>query len=229
MGQLATSIAHEVNQPLCAMISNAQAAQRLLAAARPDLRDVREALTEIVSDGRRASEVIGRTHDMLKRQSASFSTQDVNDLIRRVKPELENHAMIRHVRLEANLSEGLPSVLAYGVQIQQVVINLVMNAIDAIDERQRTAGKVLISTEFARTDSAIIVRVADNGVGLEVEKIEKLFEPFYTSKPSGLGMGLAISRTIAETHGGRIWALTNESGGATFCLAIPARDVAGAA
>lgn len=223
MGELATSIAHEVNQPLCAMVNNAQAAQRLLAAKEPDVLEVNAALGDIIADGRRASDVIGRTREMLKRHDVRFDVQDVNDLIRRVQPDLANFAMLRHVTLVADLSPDVPPVLGHGVQIQQVVTNLLVNAIESIPPERGRAGRVVISTSVDAGKAEVLMRVDDNGIGLHANDADRIFQPFFTSKASGMGMGLAISRSIAESHSGRLWAQPNPAGGATFCLALPAR------
>lgn len=227
VGQLATSIAHEVNQPLCAMLSNAQAAQRLLAAPKLDVPEILAALADIIADGKRASDVIGRTHEMLKRHDVQFSEHNVNDLITRIKPELDNYAMLRHVELETNLAPELPPILGHAVQIQQVIINLLVNAVDAVLQKRKYGGHISISTHIDSDKHAILIKVADNGIGLPVGNVDHLFEPFFTSKPTGLGMGLSISRTIAQAHSGSIWAQPNPQHGATFYFSLPAQPAMG--
>jgi signal transduction histidine kinase len=228
MGQLATSIAHEVNQPLAAIASNAEAAIRLLSAAPPDLADVRGAMADIVKDAKRAGEVIARTHSMLKRQRVDYGPQDVNALIEGIRPVLANYAVARHVGLEIELGRDLPAVQGHGVQLQQVITNLLMNAIDAVPDAappvDPVAGRVGLTTSADGQGGAVVVRVTDNGVGLSPEALARIFEPFYTTKAKGLGMGLSIARTIVEAHGGRLWATANPDRGATFCFMLPARQ-----
>lgn len=223
MGHLATSIAHEINQPLSAMVANAQAALRFMAAQTPDLAEATEALADIVRDGKRAGEVIARTHAMLKRHDVRFSPQDVNVLVNAIRPVAENYAMLRHVRVRSALAAGLPLVPGHGVQLQQVITNLLINAIDAIPAHPAGQGRVTVATEPCPDGPGVLVRVTDNGAGLPPGDVEQVFQPFFTSKTAGLGMGLNISRTIVEAHGGRLWAERNaEGGGATFRFTIPA-------
>ena len=174
-------------------------------------------------DGKRAGEVIARTHAMLKRHDVRFSPQDVNVLVNAIRPVAENYAMLRHVRVRSALAAGLPLVPGHGVQLQQVITNLLINAIDAIPAHPAGQGRVTVATEPCPDGPGVLVRVTDNGAGLPPGDVEQVFQPFFTSKTAGLGMGLNISRTIVEAHGGRLWAERNaEGGGTTFRFTIPA-------
>jgi C4-dicarboxylate-specific signal transduction histidine kinase len=223
MGELAASIAHEINQPLAAVVTNANAAARWLAATPPNLDEVREAVQRIARDGTRASEVIRHIRTLIKKSEPSRKPFNLNELVEQTvalaKPELKR----KKVSLKMDLAPGLPLVSADPVQVQQVLLNLVVNALDslsAVSERPRT---LHIST--SRTGpGAAQVAVQDTGLGIKPQDNERLFEPFYTTKPEGLGMGLAISRSIMEAHGGQLWATSNSGHGATFQFTLPIHD-----
>lgn len=221
VGQLTTSITHEINQPLCAMVSNAEAAMRYLAAENPNLAEATAALNEIVQDGKRAGEVIVRTYAMLKRHTVKFERHDINSLIEGVRPVVANYAMIRRLSFQMILNPAVPRVHGHAVQLQQVVINLLINAIDAVAVEPTSKGMVAIKTSFDAKAKQVIVTVTDNGIGLPPAALDLVFEPFYTSKPSGLGMGLSIARTIIDAHGGRLWAENNPGRGASFSFSLP--------
>ena len=219
LGQLMASIAHEVNQPLAALIANAGAGLRWLAGEKPRLGQARQALTRIVRDGNRASEVIARIRALVRRADAERNSLDLNgvieDVIALLKTELRKNKVVLKTRLGANL----PSVWGDKVQLQQVLLNLIMNAIESMNA---VATRTRLLTIATRSDDAgVSVRVKDCGVGLDKGSLERVFEPFYTTKPQGMGIGLAISRTIVETHGGVLWATCNRGPGATFEFRLP--------
>ncbi len=220
LGELTASIAHEVNQPLAAIVADANASLNWLAASPPDLGSVREALEAIVKDGHRASEVIQRVRQLVRKTSPQKARLDVNDVIRDVVPLIGTEMRSHEVSLRIDLAPALPPVLADRVQLQQVLINLVMNGIEAmafIDGRSRE----LVICSQPGDDYHVVVAVQDAGVGIDAQKADQLFSAFYTTKPDGMGMGLSISRSIIEAHGGRLWATPNPDHGATFHFALP--------
>jgi PAS domain S-box-containing protein len=220
LGELTASIAHEVNQPLAAIVADANASLNWLAASPPDLGSVREALDAIVKDGHRASEVIQRVRQLARKTSPQKARLDMNDVIRDVVPLIGTEMRSHEVSLRIDLAPALPPVLADRVQLQQVLINLVMNGIEAmasIDGRSRE----LVIRSQPGDDDHVVVAVQDAGVGIDAQKTDQLFSAFYTTKPDGMGMGLSISRSIIEAHGGRLWATPNPDHGATFHFALP--------
>jgi signal transduction histidine kinase len=223
VGQLATSIAHEINQPLCAIINNAYAAMELLAASSPDRKEIHTALRDIIEDAKRGGEVVARSHSMLKRHSVDYTPQNMMQLIEGVRMVVASYALIRHVHLGMTLVD-VPPVLGHGVQIQQVITNLLVNAIDAIGSDQALPGRVDLSLHLDTSADQVIVRVSDNGVGIPADVAAQIFEPFFTTKPKGLGMGLSIARAIVESHGGMLWMEPNPDRGVTFSLSLPAHN-----
>jgi PAS domain S-box-containing protein len=227
MGELAASLAHELNQPLTAILSNVQAAQRFMAAERIDLAEVREILTDIVQDNNRASEVIRRIRALVKKGEVEVAPLDLASMIRDVVLLVHSNAIMRGIRVVQRADAALPLMRGDRVRLQQVILNLLLNAFDAVEN-----GPVhdRVVTVLATLDSAGLVRVAvrDRGPGLSGDTLDKIFKPFFTSKREGLGLGLSISRSIVETHGGRIWAENNADKGATFSLTLPVRDAADA-
>jgi C4-dicarboxylate-specific signal transduction histidine kinase len=222
LGELAASIAHEVNQPLAAIVADANASLNWLAAVRPDLAMVRDALAAIVNDGHRAAEVIQRVRQLAKKADQQKAQSDINDVIRDVVPLVRTEVLSHQVSLRVDLASTLPSVLADRVQLQQVLINLVMNGIEAmasVDDRPRE----LVVRSLAHEGDQVLVTVQDVGVGIDSTSVDRLFTAFFTTKPGGMGMGLSISRSIIEAHGGRLWATPNEGPGATFQFALPHR------
>jgi len=220
LGELTASIAHEVNQPLAAIVADANASLHWLAASPPDLGSVREALDAIVKDGHRASEVIQRIRQLATKTSPQKARLDMNDVIRDVVPLIGSEMRSHEVSLRIDLAPALPPVLADRVQLQQVLINLVMNGIEtmaSIDGRSRE----LVIRSQPGDDDHVVVAVQDAGVGIDAQKTDQLFSAFYTTKPDGMGMGLSISRSIIEAHGGRLWATPNPDHGATFHFALP--------
>ncbi len=220
MGELAASIAHEVNQPLCAIVSNAQAAQRLLGSQHLDLDEVRLAMQDVIQDGQRASAVIARIRGFLQQAAPERVRLDINELIREVWALMHAELSRKGVAVRLELADGLPSVLGDRVQLQQVILNLVANGADARNEAANHAPELLLRST-ADEAGRIAVAVSDNGVGLDPANIDRVFEAFVTSKPGRLGMGLAISKSIVAAHGGRIWASRNTGPGSTFRFTLP--------
>jgi len=220
MGELSASLAHELNQPLTAILSNAQAAQNLLAGDAIDLEAVREILSDIVADDQRAAAVIRRLRSLLRKGDLEYVPLDVNEVVSEVAWLVKNDALIRNVSMRLDLASDLPGVLGDRVQLQQVVLNLVLNSLDAL--RPPWAGARTLVIRTAR-DGATTVRVAvqDSGSGIDEKDPDRIFQPFYTTKAEGLGMGLAIARTIVDAHGGRLIAANNEQGGATVHFTLP--------
>jgi PAS domain S-box-containing protein len=219
MGELAASIAHEVNQPLTAVTNNASACLRLLANRTLESEVLRRALEEIVADGTRASSVIARIRAFLKKKPAELSEMDMNEVIHETVALAGREFTENRVRVEFQLTQPLPVVLADRVQMQQVLLNLVMNAIEAmmsVDDQPR-----LLNLESRIDDSGdVLVAVRDSGIGLGTES-DRIFTPFYTTKPNGMGMGLSICRSLVEGHSGRLWAAPNSPRGSIFNFTLP--------
>jgi PAS domain S-box-containing protein len=220
LGEMTASIAHEINQPIAAVITNASAGVRWLGAQRPDLEEVRQALGRIVRDGTRAGEVIGRIRAHVKKMPPRRELLDINEAIREAITLTQTETQRNAVRLQSRLADDLPLVSADRVQLQQVMINLVINAIEAMAGAGDGPREL---TVVSRTDDAndVVVEVQDTGPGLDPEKLDRLFQSFYTTKPDGIGMGLAISRSIAEAHGGCLSAAPNKPRGALFRFTLP--------
>jgi PAS domain S-box-containing protein len=220
MGQLAASIAHEVNQPLAAAVTNAHAALRWLGAQPPDLEEGRQALGYIIKDGHRASEVIDRIRALIKKAPARNDRLDINEIVLEVIALTRSEVLSNGVSLQTQLANGLPLVHGDRIQLQQVILNLVVNAIEATSSTSEGVRELLISTGKDASD-AVFVAVRDSGPGLDPEGLGRLFDAFYTTKPGGMGMGLSICRSIIEAHGGRIWASANVPQGAVFQFTLP--------
>lgn len=225
MGELAASLAHELNQPLTAILSNAQAAQRFLTADTADLKEVREILTDIVDDNNRAGEVIRRMRALVKKEELEYAPFDLEGVIRDVVALVHSDAIIHSTRISVDIGAHLSRVRGSRVQLQQVILNLLLNAFDAMSACPSNARQIVLRVEL---DLGRVIKVAvrDRGTGLTGDTLEKIFEPFYTTKRDGLGMGLSISRSIIEAHGGRLWAENNPDTGATFYFTLPVRFVA---
>jgi PAS domain S-box-containing protein len=223
MGELTASIAHEVNQPLAAVVTNANAISRWLAAAPPDLEEARKAVQRIARDGDRASEVIKRIRALVKKSEPARTPLNLNKLIQETVALTQPELTRKKVSLKIRLAPNLPRVPADRVQLQQVLLNLVVNAIDSLSGVANRPRVLRIITDHSEPD-AVHVSVQDTGAGIKQQEIEHLFEPFFTTKSQGLGMGLAISRSIVESHGGRLWAKPNKSHGATFQFTLPVQD-----
>src|SRR5438552_2225629 len=220
LGELTASIAHEINQPLAAIVADANASLNWLAAAHPDLDVVREALAAIVQDGHRAADVIQRLRQLASKTEPHKARLDVNNLIRDVAPLVRTAVLSHRVSLRMDLASALPPVHGDRVQLQQVLINLVMNGIEAMASVGGRPPELVIRSRPYGGDQ-VLVAVQDTGVGIDPNTIDQLFSAFFTTKPGGLGMGLSISRSIIDAHGGRLWATPNPTHGATFHFALP--------
>jgi C4-dicarboxylate-specific signal transduction histidine kinase len=221
MGELTASIAHEVNQPLTAVITNANACLRWLANDPPNVAEARASVTRIVRDGQRAADVIRRVRALVKKSPPQPTPQNVNDLLGEVLSLLHDALISKRVQAHVQLADDMPAVLGDRVQLQQVILNLVMNGVEAmsaVSDRPRTL--VVASRVLDTGDVSLTVR--DCGIGFDPVSAEKVFEPFFTTKVDGMGMGLSVCRSIVQSHGGHLWASMNEGAGATFHVALPA-------
>lgn len=222
MGELTASLAHELNQPLTAILSNAQAAQRLLAAGDAKLEEIREILDDIIADDRRAGGVIHRLRSLLKKGDPEFVVLDLNETAAEVARLVRNDTVARHVAMRLELAAGLPEVRGDRAQLQQVVLNLVLNGLEAMQGGARAGDRTLVIRTARDGAEGVRLAVRDSGPGIDEAHVDRLFQPLHTTKPEGLGMGLAIARTIVEAHGGRLGAANNPAGGATFHFTLPA-------
>jgi NO-binding membrane sensor protein with MHYT domain len=225
MGELAASISHEVMQPLGAAVTNAQAALRWLDAQPPDLDGVRQALGGALKDGWRATEIIGRIRNLIKKEPLRKDALEVNEAIVELIPLTRGEVMKNNVSVQMQLAEGLPLIQGDRVQLQQVILNLIINAVEAMSGVSEGSRALLIRTGKDASDR-VLVAVQDSGPGLNPGSLERLFDSFYTTKPGGIGMGLSICRSIVEAHGGRIWATPNAGPGLTVQLTLPINDQA---
>jgi PAS domain S-box-containing protein len=221
MGEIAASIAHEVNQPLTAVVANANACSRLLAGNSPDLDDVREAVADIAEAGTRAGAIISRIRALVKKEMPEKTKLDINDVVQEVLPLTSGELAKHRVSVQTELFPSLPQVLGDRVQLQQVILNLMMNAIEAMTSIMDRPRVLLLRTQVQESDR-LSVAVQDSGAGLEPGNTARIFDTFFTTKSNGMGMGLSISRSIIETHGGRLWAEPNDGPGATFQFILPA-------
>ena len=224
MGQLTSSIAHEVNQPITAAVTYALAARRWLSAEPPNLREADDALSLIVKEGNRASEVVGRIRALIRKVPARKEAVAINDAILEVVALTRTEAANNSVAVRAQLAEGLPRVQGDRVQLQQVLLNLVINAIEAMRGVGEGERELLISTR--NEPDGVSVEVRDSGPGFTPAALDRVFEAFYTTKPGGLGLGLSICRSIVEAHNGRLWASPNVPRGAIFRFIAPAHPAA---
>jgi signal transduction histidine kinase len=228
MGQLTASIAHEVNQPIAAVVTNAHAALRFLGGQPANLEEVRQALDRIIRDGNRAGDVIGRIRDLIKKVPARQAELDINEAILEVIELMRSELLRNGVALQTELANGLPLTRGDRIQVQQIVLNLIMNAVEAMADVSNGSRDLLISTA-GDISNGVLVTVRDSGPGLTPESLERLFDPFYTTKPGGMGMGLSICRSIIEAHGGRVWAAATVPRGASFQFTLPAHSSDGVA
>ena len=221
MGQLTASIAHEVSQPISATIIYARAGLRWLAAAPPDLDEVRQALKGIVQEGERAGDVLGRIRGLVKKGPTRKDVIAINDVIVDVIALTRSELLSRRVSLQTDLATDFPRIEGDRVQLQQVILNLILNAVEAMGDNNEAARELWISSKMDG-ENRVLVAVRDTGSGLDPSRVDRLFEPFYTTKAEGMGIGLSLSRTIIEAHGGRLWAGANEPRGAIFQFTVPA-------
>lgn len=223
MGELAASIAHEVNQPLGAIVGNADICLSWLQEENVDLKQVAEALEDIAGDGHRASQIISRIRSLVKKHVPEKSLLNLSDIAREVIGLVGHEAQRKQVTIHSQLRESLPAVEADRVQLQQVLLNLVMNGMEAMHETGANQRQLTVQT--AMSNGSVLATVSDRGMGIELAKAEQLFKPFHTTKADGMGMGLAISRSIVESFGGKLWAEANLAGGAIFTFSLPAREI----
>jgi len=225
MGELAAALAHEIRQPIAASITSANACLRWLARDPPDLERARAAAARIEQDGNRAADVINHLRSFYKKGTPpERGIVDLNDIIREMTALLRKEAVRHSIKIHSELHEDMPNVLADRVQLQQVFMNLMLNAIEAMKD---TGGKLTISSRLT-PEGQLIVSISDTGVGLPAENTERIFDAFHTTKPQGTGMGLAITRSIVEAHGGRVWATANQEAGATFHFTLASKSEADA-
>ena len=220
MGELTASLAHEVNQPIAAALTNANTCLRWLARDVPDVDEARAAAMRIVKDQTRAAEIVSRIRMLFKKGSAQRELVDVNEVIQEMIVLLRGETTRYSISVRTELASDLPQVLGDRVQLQQVLMNLMINGIEAMKDTDGTH-ELTIRSQRMRNEG-VVVSVADNGLGLPTQQTEQIFNAFFTTKPHGTGMGLRISRSIVESHGGRLWASKNSPCGASFCFALPA-------
>ena len=217
IGELTASLAHEIKQPIGAAVTNAQACLRFLDGERPNLIEAREAASEMVFDARRAADIIDRVRSLYRKDSSHHETVDLNDLIREMIDMLHDETNRHSVTTCTDLAEGLPKLMADRVQLQQALMNLMLNGIEAMRD---TTGELTIRSRLTE-DHQVQISIADAGVGLPIGKADLIFDAFFTTKPQGTGLGLVITRSIVEAHGGRVWATANSGRGATFYFTLP--------
>jgi signal transduction histidine kinase len=221
IGQLTASIAHELKQPLSAVVSNGGVTLRWLTRNQPEIGEAKQTVECIIKDANRATEVLDRIHRLVKKESLRTDTLNVNDAILEVIPLIHSEAVKNGVTVQRQLADHLPNIQGDRVQLQQVMLNLIINAIQAMSSLTEGLRELHIVTESAEGEG-VRIAVRDTGPGLSAENIQRLFEPFYTTKPNGMGMGLSICRSIIEDHGGRLWATGLHPHGALFQFTIPA-------
>ncbi|HZE69513.1 MAG TPA: ATP-binding protein, partial [Pyrinomonadaceae bacterium] len=220
MGELVASIAHEVNQPLGAIVTNGSALLRLLSRETPDLDKSREVIGRMINDGMRASEVIKRIRDLLHKAPPEKARLNINETVQEVIELVSSDVLRSKVKLQAELGADLPPVVGDRIQLQQVILNLILNAKDAMRAVQSHPRELLITTLKSKSGE-VVVAVRDSGTGLDPKDADRIFDPFFTTKAEGMGLGLSISRTIIEAHGGTLWAKPNEGKGATIQFTLP--------
>jgi two-component system sensor kinase FixL len=223
LGELSGSLAHELNQPLSAILANAQAAQRFLARNPASFDEIDDILKDIVADDKRAGEVIRRLRVLFKKEEMQHQSMDVNEVLQEVMQLMRSELTNRRVSVITRLAPDLPRVTGDRVHLQQVLVNLIINGADAMEGIEPERRSLTMQTTLVDA-SAVAMSVIDQGKGIPVDDIERIFEPFVTTKPHGMGLGLAVSRTIMQAHGGRLWAANNPDRGATFCLTLPCND-----
>ncbi|HEX2224995.1 MAG TPA: ATP-binding protein [Thermoanaerobaculia bacterium] len=221
LSALAGSLSHELKQPLTAIRSNLQAARLFLAAEPPDLDEIREILAAIEEDGERAGELIERVRGLLRKERGELEPLRLDDIVQHAAGLLRSEAVARGVELWIDAAPGLPRVSGNPVQLLQVLLNLGLNALEAMGANPTGKGHLFFATRRAGSRSVEVI-VRDSGGGIDLARIERIFEPFYTTKREGLGLGLAITRSIVAAHGGRVWARNADEGGAAFHVLLPA-------
>jgi len=220
MGELASSIAHEVNQPISGVVLNANTCLRWLDGDSPNLNEAREAARRIVRDGKRASEMINAIRALVRKTVTAKGRLDMNETVREVLDLAQNEVLKNHVTLRTEFADNLSPVLGDRVQLQQVVLNLIMNGVEAMSTVGERRRELIIRTQDDEADQ-VRVTVQDTGIGLDPQSMERIFDAFYTTKSGGMGMGLSISRSIVDNHGGRLWAVPNDGPGTAFHFTVP--------
>ena len=219
LGELTGSLAHELNQPLTAILNNAEVAQQHLEAEVIDIAKLQDILSDIVADDKRAAGVIRRLRMMLKKGELEHAALEVNDVVREVTDLVRTDTILRDIPVHLHLGVGLPTVRGDRAQLQQVVLNLVLNGLEATSASNDPGRGLVIRTFTDGKD--VVVAIEDSGTGIDMAHLARLFEPLFTTKPEGLGMGLSIARTIVGAHGGELRASNNPGGGATFAFTVP--------
>ena len=220
MGELTASIAHEISQPLTAVVSNGDACLQWLSATPPNLEKARQSTEKIVQDGTRAGAVVSRIRALFKKEEPVKNWVDINEVIQELVEFLRHEASSRHISIRRELSDSLPLLKADRVQLQQVLLNLIMNAMDALSGAAVERKQIVISSRL-QGESEILIAIEDSGLGLTPQTIHRIFDPFFTTKPHGIGVGLSISKSIVESHEGRLWASPNSGGGSVFQFTLP--------
>jgi PAS domain S-box-containing protein len=223
MGELTTSLAHEINQPLMAILSNAEAAQRFLGRAEPDISEVRQILDDIIGDDRRASEVVRKVRALVRKEKPREELLDLNKVTQEVISLIRSESLLQGLSIAMELSPDLKIIRGDRVQLQQVILNLILNSAAAMRDCPRGQRKIVVRTAMPDNGN-VKASVTDFGTGIDENNLDSIFEPFYTTKPDGLGMGLSISRTIIKAHGGTMEARNNREGGATFAFTLPSHQ-----
>ncbi|MCF7907433.1 MAG: MEDS domain-containing protein, partial [Candidatus Omnitrophica bacterium] len=218
MGELTAALAHELNQPLMAIMSNAQAAQRFLAKSNPDINEIKEILSDIVKDDKRASDVINKLRALIRKSDIEFTILNINDVVNEVVSLVHSDIVIRSITLNTELSDKNLFVNGDRIQLQQVILNLILNSFEATKDVDSKRVRIRTAKE---NDESIVVSFEDAGTGIDEENLSRIFEPFFTTKKEGMGMGLAINKVIIESHGGTLWAENNPDKGATFYFTLP--------
>ncbi len=221
MGELTASLAHEVNQPITAAITNANTCLRWLARDHPDLQEAREAASRIVKDATRAAEIISEIRLLFKKGAPERELVDLNEIIQEMACLLRGESRRYGISIRTELAEDLPQVIGDRVQLQQVLMNLMINGIDAMKDVEGARELIIKSQRGEDEQDQILISVSDTGVGLPAQHAAQIFEAFFTTKSQGTGMGLRISRSIIESHGGRLWAADNTPAGASFYFTLP--------
>jgi C4-dicarboxylate-specific signal transduction histidine kinase len=225
LGQLTASIGHEVNQPLAAIVTNGEAAIRYLRRDPPELDEVRDALTSMIAEGKRASEIVKRIRSLIQKTTPQTAPLDINSVLAEGAALVQREIANQRVVLRLDLAPELPEVLGDRVQLQQVIINLMVNAIQAMAGVNGRARDLLVRSSLTEA-GLVVVAVRDSGEGLDPAKADQIFDAFYSTKTDGMGMGLSICRTIMDAHNGRLWASANDGPGATFQFSLPATGAA---
>ena len=221
VGELSGGLAHELNQPLTSILSNAQAAQQVLARERVDVAELREILDDIVAEDKRAGALIERLRSLLRREEPTLQRLGLAPLLKDCLSLVRSKLTVEQVQVRTAIAADLPDVLGDPIQLQQVLLNLLLNACDALATTDPPERCIALEAEREADGHFVHVRVSDRGPGIEGDGLERVFDAFFTTKPNGLGLGLAICRQIVSAHGGRLWATHNEGRGAVFHLTLP--------